>query len=127
MDQCPQHSGIEEKFATILAEIRAIRESQKASDTLAKAEIEKHEKQHNEDVAFIHKRISEKVEERNELIGDIEKTIVELNASIVNLKDEIKKTTIRVLVWVVISLGIPVASWFVTQTIELILKNGGKP
>lgn len=126
MEHCPDHSGIEEKFTTILTEIRTLHDMQKVAVDATRNGFHQREKEHKSDIERLDKKIDEKVFERDGIIMSIRKQIASVENDVARMTKDIQKTIVRTLVWIIAVIGIPVMTWFVSQTVSLIMKGGAK-
>lgn len=124
MERCPDHSGIEQKFETIISEVRSNREAFNLMASEIAKSVAALKNQHDEDVRVLHERINRKEEERDDERVALETRLESLEKALVALKGDITKVMMRVLVWVLVTLGLPIGTWFVTRSVELIMAAG---
>jgi hypothetical protein len=119
--QCPAHSGIEEKFQTILVEMRAMRDIFANGAKHNEDELQRIEMENKNAIEIIHARIAKHEEERTqERIGMIEALGSNRKATEA-IRTEVHRMQVRFLALVLTIVGLPAVGLLVNAIIQHIL------
>lgn len=109
----------------ILVEVRAVKEITQAAIKELRGETSRIETKAVDDIELLHKRITDKDSERILEQSNLQAGIDATGAAISTLEKKMNGLAIKVLVGIIVTLGVPIGSWFVAQTIHLITAHAG--
>ncbi len=110
----------------IITRIDALKASQEGLAAEMRGAASRMECKESDDIAEVNRRISTEVERRDAMIAELRQGGIDLQKAVDGMKTWMSRTAIRILTGIIVTLGVPIGTWFIAQTVHLIQTHAGQ-